>query len=229
MKTHIKKLYALLLTLVYKFIYWTLRYVPVFKLYQPLYGYENKTGLTRTCDDRWNVFSKSFPNKPGSVLDIGCNIGYFTFKSAEAGHNALGVEGDYFNFTSCQAIKNASDVHNCSFIKHYIDPVFTQTMPHFDTVINLSVFHHWVKAYGLEEAKAMMQNLADKCDTLIFETGQSNEVGSQWPEILSFMGDDPQKWIHEFLLSLGFKNVEMIGTFPTGLTNVDRYLFSAKK
>ena len=229
MKRHLKKIYGMLIGVVYQVVYWALSYLPVFKLYQPIFGLNKTEGLTRECEDRWDVFSKHFPDTKGAVLDIGCNIGYFSFKSAELGHFAYGVEYDHFNVTSCNAIKSVTNSNNCTFVKQLIDTKFVETMPSFDVVINLSVFHHWVKVYGLEQATEMMKKLAQKCSCMIFETGQSNETGSQWPKILSFMGDKPDAWIAGFLKEVGFTSVEMIGTFPTGLTNVDRYLFIAKK
>lgn len=229
MKRHLKKTYGAIIALTYKIMYWALSHTPFFKLYQPVYGQHISKDLTRECEDRWNVFSKYFPKEKGAVLDIGCNLGYFSFKSAEQGHFSYGVESDHFNITSCNAIKKSTSVKNVIFAKHLIDQEFLSTMPSFDTVINLSVFHHWVKAYGEEGAKKMMRTLAKKCTCLVFETGQPNEVGSQWPHILSFMGDNPEKWINDFLKDIGFTSVEMVGTFPTGLTNIDRFLFVAKK
>ena len=74
-----------------------------------------------------------------------------------------------------------------------------------------------------------MAIISDKRDCLIFETEQSNETGSQWPQILSFMGEDPEAWIRDFLVQIGFKNVTNLGTFSTDLTQMKRTLFIAKK
>lgn len=229
MKNHIKKLYDRLIRLLYQFIYWAVSTVPLFNLYQPIFGSKVQRELTRQCEDRWMVFSKYLPTKKGSVLDIGCNIGYFSFKCTEQGHFAYGIEADDFNITCCNAIKSVTKTKNCVFVKQLIDTDFIDQMPAFDTIINLSVFHHWVKVYGFDTAKKMMQQLANKCSCLIFETGQSTETGSQWPEILSFMGDRPDQWIEMFLRDLGFKEINMIGTFSTGLTDVERFVFVAKK
>ncbi len=229
MKRHCKNIYGLIIKCLYRSTYWAIASIPVFNLYQPIWGQKKSKGLTRQCEDRWDVFSKHIPQTKGSVLDIGCNIGYFSFKSAELGHFAYGIESDHFNITSCNAIKSVHNVQNAMFLKHLMDPDFVSKMPSFDTIINLSVFHHWVKVYGEAQAKGMMKNLASKCSCMIFETGQPNEIGSQWPKILSFMGDAPDAWIAAFLKEIGFTQVEMIGTFPTGLTKTDRYLFVAKK
>ena len=54
------------------------------------------------------------------------------------------------------------------------------------------------KQFGFDCAQEMMIVLAQKCDCLIFETGQSDEIGSQWPQVLSFMGSEPEIWIRSF-------------------------------
>jgi len=228
-KKNFKNLYEIIIKLAYRFIYFCLCNIPVFKLYQPIFGKNDIEGLTRECEDRWNVFSQYMPNEKGSVLDIGCNIGYFSFKSAQLGHFSYGIESDPLNYTICNAIKSAKNVKQAVFIKYLIDLDYLKRMPTFDTIINLSVFHHWVKAYGENKAQEMMKILAQKCQCLIFETGQPNETGSQWPKHLKFMGNDPDQWITNFLKEIGFNSVEIIGTFPTGLTQTDRYLFVAKK
>lgn len=231
MKRHFKNIYGALIGIIYQIVYWALCYVPIFKLYQPVYGYSNDKNekLTRECSDRWDIFSKHMPKEKGSVLDIGCNIGFFSFSSAALGHFATGIESDHFNITSCNAIKSATESKNCFFSKHLIDPDFVKTMPAYDTVINLSVFHHWVKAYGAEAAQNMMRDLSKKCSCLIFETGQPDEKGTKWADKMGFMGDNPKDWIETFLKDIGFKSVEMVGTFSTGLTQTQRYLFIAKK
>ncbi len=229
MKRHLKFLYVLIVDSAYFLVYQALCHLPFFKLYQPIYKKNKNKDLTRFCRDRWEAFSLHLPTKPGSVLDIGCNIGFFSFMAAEKGHFSYGVESDYFNITSCNAIKQTTNSERVLFTKHLIDPEYINFMPGFDTVINLSVFHHWVKAYGADQAQEMMKALAQKCSCMIFETGQSNEKGTKWQPLLSFMGDDPKLWIEDFLKDIGFNQVEMIGTFSTGLTSVDRYLFVAKK
>ena len=129
MKRHLKILYGRLIRALYQIIYWMLCNTPFFKLYQPVFGHEGDNTLTRDCEDRWAVFSEHLPKEKGSLLDIGCNIGYFSFKSAELGHRAFGIESDHFNITSCNAIKAATASDNALFMKNLIDPEFVKTMP----------------------------------------------------------------------------------------------------
>ena len=229
MRRRIKIFYKTLINFIYHCYYWVIANLPLFNFYQPVFGKEKKADVTRECDDRWKVIGPILAEKKGSLLDIGCNIGYFSFKAAENGCFSYGIEADSFHITCCNAIKTATGSKNCLFTKGMVDPDYTANMPAYNNVINLSVFHHWVKVFGVDQAQKMMRDIANKCNTLVFETGQSNEVGSQWPQYLGFMGDDPKAWIENFLKEIGFRDVKVIGTFATGLTEVDRYLFLATK
>ncbi|MCB9991204.1 MAG: DUF1698 domain-containing protein [Rhodospirillales bacterium] len=227
MKHYWKKLYAGLSWAFYKLLLVVLNLLPM-KLYQPLYA-SPKAYTTRDCHDRWTAIEPHLPQGPGSLLDIGCNLGFFTFKASEKEIMAFGVDADPFYLMTCNAIKTTEKIDHIFFLKGMIDKKYLEQMPSYDTVFNFSVFHHWVKAYGAEEAQEMMRILAGKCNTIFFETGQPDEAGTKWAEKLSFMGDDPKSWIAQFLKEIGFKNVEVIGTFSTGLTAVDRYLYCGKK
>ena len=229
MRRRIKLLYKALIKFNYRCFFWVISTVPIFNLYQPIFGRTGVKATTRVCDDRWDLMGPVIAQKKGVFLDIGCNIGYFSFKAAEIGCYSYGVEANDFNLTCCNAIKTKMKVNNCSFIKGLVDDKFVEQMPAFDTILNLSVFHHWVKAYGADKAQNMMRQLAQKCSTLIFETGQSDEVNTKWADQLTFMGDKPKEWIENFLFDIGFKEVNVIGSFPTGLTQVNRYLFVATK
>ena len=223
------KIVTSIINFIYQFIYKSITNLPLIKLYQPVYGADTNKKLTRVCIDRWEAVQCHLPKKKGSVLDIGCNIGYFSFKFSEEGHFSYGVEHHRKNILICSAIKHCTQVTNVSFLRHSVDIDFLEKMPKYETIVNLSVFHHWVKQYGQERAQKMMAIISDKCDCLIFETGQSNETGSQWPQILSFMGEDPEAWITDFLVQIGFKNVTNLGTFSTDLTQTKRTLYIAKK
>lgn len=228
---YIKKVYSLLICVAYRLVFLAISYVPVFRLYQPVFSHEHTdNGVIRNSRDRWIVMKPCIEGiEKGSVLDIGSNIGYFTFQTAALGHYATGVEAEDFNVTMSNAIKVCSGSENAHFIKGLITPETTKVMPHYNTIINLSVFHHWVKAYGEKMACGMMRDLASKCDHLIFETGQADEKGTKWAEKLSFMGDKPQAWTENFLKDIGFSKVTCLGQFATGLTDVKRSLFFASK
>ena len=229
MKNALDRLTVSIIGWIYQVVYFAVLYIPMFKLYQPVFGSRVKKGLTRECVDRWDAMKPHLPEKTGAVLDIGCNIGYFSLKCGELGHFAYGVDYHRYNILICTSIKHHTQSKNALFMRHFIDLDFLQKMPKFDTIINLSVFHHWVKQFGFEVAEEMMIVLGQKCNCLVFETGQSDEIGSQWPEVLYFMGNDPEIWIRTFLKKIGFSDVAAAGKFATGLTKTERTLYIAKK
>lgn len=228
MKKYLKAIYDLLAKTYFAAIYAVLKLAPV-KLYQPVYGKKNtEATVTRECEDRWRVIQPALQGH-GPVLDIGCNVGFFSFKAADTGRMAVGIDHDSFNILFCNAIRSATRSEYTMFANRNLDLGHLKKLPKFDTIFNFSVFHHWVKAYGASEAMEMMRVIAQKCDCLFFETGQPDEAGTKWAEKLAFMGDDPKSWIQSFLQEIGFSDVRVIGTFATGLTKVDRYMFVARK
>lgn len=217
------------ISIFYKIVYLAVLKMPFIQLYQPVFGSNTRKELTRPCSDRWDVIAPQLPKTKGSVLDIGCNIGYFSFKCAEMGQLAVGIDYHRYNILICSAIAHKNDVKNVHFIRQFTNPDFVELLPCFNTIINLSVFHHWVKQFGKDRAFEMMRTLSGKCERLVFETGQSDEIGSQWPEILSFMGSKPEVWIETFLREIGFSEVVSLGKFSTGLTSAKRTMFLASK
>ena len=201
-----------------------------FDKYQPIYGQEIKSAI-RVSSDRYNNFSRYIINsKVSNVLDIGCNIGYFSLKCSEANKFVVGVDYDFFNITICNYLKNSHELKNSFFQRALIDEDYIDTMPFFDSVIFLSVFHHWVKEYGKERSLIMLEKLCKKTKVcLIFETGQSNEIGTKWFEKMSFMGTDINIWAEETFKKFGFSQIIELGNYDTGLTKTQRTMFAILK
>ncbi len=203
--------------------------VPGVNRYQPIYKSVNENQVTRPCYDRWNSIEKFIPKKKGSVLDIGSNIGYFTFKFSERGFLSHGVESDVLNIIVSNSIKEKNKIKNAIFSQDIVDEKFIEKMSYYLLINNLSVFHHWVKRFGKDKAIEMLRNISKKCECMFFETGQNNEKKMSWSQSLEFMGNDSRIWVRKNFKEFGFKKIEVIGQFPTGLSNIKRYLFFAKK
>ena len=66
------------------------------ELYQPIFGHEvSGAKPTRNCFDRLPYIKKIFDaltkelNRPLRVLELGCNLGFFSFYAAEWGEGRL--------------------------------------------------------------------------------------------------------------------------------------------
>ena len=203
-------------------------------LYQPLYGINTsmvlgKTAPERGCEDRWALINTCLGDGPGIFLDLGSQLGYFVFRMAERGYFSIGIERDAPSCSMARHLTHVNGIDSTVFLCKDVTPSTLESMPRADVTFCLSIFHHWVREHGLEYADAMMQAIASKCTSqLFFETGQSNEQSGRWPDILSFMGDDPKGWIDNYLGTLGFSDVRCLGEVPTHVSLNPRYLFIAE-
>jgi len=108
---------------------------------------------------RWWAIENELEGMEGSVLDIGCNMGFFTFQMARRGFFCLGVESEALPYHICNLIKETGEFNNAAFIKATVDENFCRILPTVDITFFLSVFHHVVRQSGLEGATGLMTAL----------------------------------------------------------------------
>jgi SAM-dependent methyltransferase len=165
-----------------------------------------------------------------SVLDVGCNQGFFTFRFAQKGGVCLGVDNDRAELMAARARAELRKVRNIAFLEMTLDKETIHGLPVSDIVVCLSVFHHWVRHYGPDGAMEMLALLTSKVGkVLIFDSGQPEEASTNWAPSLSFMLPSGPAWISRHLESLGFSQVKEVGVFPTSLSAVPRSLFVARR
>jgi len=205
------------------------------ELYQPTYQKRSfflvrKGTVQRSCEDRFDAISKRVSASSGSYLDIGSQFGYFVFKMAELGFVSTGMEADLPAYNYASNLAKINEATNVRFIHEHLDEDRAKSLPHYDIISILNVFHHIVHFSGFEKADKIMKTLYQKCDgILFFETGEYEEKGHYWSEDLQFMGKSSKEWIGDYLKKLGFRCVEEAGRFPTHLSGHKRTLFCCFK
>lgn len=189
------------------------------------------SGRGRSCEDRYNAFVAHLPEGEAlSVLDIGCNRGYFVFRMAERGGLCIGIDSDRNEIMFADAMATIQRVPNVAFTTMVVNRNSVKGLPSADVTICLSIFHHWVRSYGLEAAKDIMRVIADRTEGyLIFETGVPEEEDAQWMDDLIFMRPESKAWIRYFLFELGFEKITEEGPFATTVSRVPRTLYVAEK
>ena len=168
----------------------------------------------RSCDDRWELIGPALSrHRIGTVLDLGCAEGFFVRQAATIeGCIALGVDADIRRLTVAQTASALDERYNAGFMLARITAEFIDRLPEFDAVLFLSVLHHIMAERGESYARDLMQRLRRKTKALmIFDMGQSNEIGQTWSRHLPAMGAEPQRWIAGFLASAGYSSVEVLG------------------
>lgn len=228
MKSKLKKLFDLLYV----------NYVRVFKkteLYQPSYN-PKKNWLyqqsldQRSSDDRLQSIIKNLPESPGAYLDVGSQLGYFVLKISEEGFLSTGVEVNPVSYSYASSLMRLNDIKNASFLNFSLDIDTVSSLPDYDVISILSVYHHMVYFMGKDDADTALRILISKCKkTFFFETGEFEEKGFYWTEGLSFMGPNSSDGLMSFLKDFGFSSVEVIGQNPTHLTDHKRTLFKCNK
>jgi len=98
--------------------------------------------------------------KGKSVLDLGCNIGYFCFKAKENGATTvIGVENADRYLIVANKIKKILG-YDVNFVK---EDIVTMEYPKSDIIFLLSIVHHFKKPFEV------FKKAFKKCDTMIVE------------------------------------------------------------
>jgi SAM-dependent methyltransferase len=203
---------------------WLLQKFGYMENYHPS-DFVSSNGL-RSCDERSNAIIESL--QEGSLcLDIGCHTGFFSNEIAKHGIFTIGIDIYLKDIITARA---QYPTQNLQFVQSEIDLQTVSMLPNSDIVLLLSVFHHFVRYYGEEQAILILKKLAEKCNKqFYFETGQPNELEAKWAPLMEFMGDT-ETWTRDFFIdSCGFNKVTVIGEFPAFIKNHNRKLFLVER
>ena len=144
------------------------------------------------------------------------------------GSFVIGIEKNIPEFLYSSALASTLSLSNLSFYRLKVDTATIESFPKTDVVLCLSIFHHWVKQYGVDNALIMLRSACSKAQTaFVFDTAQPEELDTQWPPYLSFMKPSGPEWINDYLLSCGFSTVHNVGEFKTSISSANRSLFIA--
>ena len=223
------------------FPYLFVNFIRCFKLaelYQPTYNPRRfylvrAETIARASDDRIAAIQKNVDlDKVRTYMDIGSQLGYFVFKirSLKEGMLAYGVEMENVACHYSNALAFPNDAQGVSFINLKLTTSSVKGLPACDMISFLNVFHHIVHFDGFEAADRIMRELYKKCQGhFIFETGQFDEKNYYWSESLKFMGEDPERWIQDYLLTIGYKHVVLVDRFSSHLSDQKRAFFVCAK
>ncbi len=208
----LKKLYFGMSFLIYKFIMlfgkkWH-RTIKNYN-YQPL-PWIGLTTSRRTDGtvNRWKQM-QCYIKGSSSVLDIGCNVGYFVFKAEEKGCFSCGIDSSLRSNLISNYVKMKARFINAYFLLGRIDVDNIDFIPKYDYIIFLSVFHHWCAEYGLVESKKALSKLIQKSNKgFFFEMGQE-EMDKQYN--IPSMDNESKQWIQNLLQDISSRTVKWIG------------------
>lgn len=147
---------------------------------------------------RWAVMEERIRNLAvGSAMDVGCQIGYFDFELASKGIPTLGVDLEDRSLRIARYAARKTGTSDLGFLHMKVSPTTVDLLPEVDLVLVLSIWHHWVRYYGLEDATSILTRLWQRSRVVMFfETGE-NEMPAEYG--LPEMVPTPQQWIGSYL------------------------------
>ncbi len=165
----------------------------------------------RRVENRLRAITGAVDFDGKSILDLGCNGGYFSFAVAAAAERVVAVDGEAELIRLNQAKQAELGITNIDFQHALITPEFIDNMPNFDIILFLSVFHHmlcasqahdWNTQSERSNAMEVIRKLRGKSKILVFEMGYPWE-GYDWSANLPPM-EDPCVWVKDNIFGADF-------------------------
>ena len=88
-----------------------------------------------------------------TALDIGCNVGFFCFALAEMGIAAVGVDAASKELRIAAFTRRKLQANNVGLLSLHVTPDSVGLLPACDSVLLLSVWHHWVRSFGFQRQR----------------------------------------------------------------------------
>ena len=137
------------------------------------------------------------PPVVATALDIGCNGGYFTVNLARRGVAVVGVEREpKFRRTVTTALRRAG-LSDAGVLDMDVTPTTVDLLPSVDMVLFLSVWHHMVKAWGIDVADDLLRSIWGTTRAVMFFDSGEAEMPASWG--LPDLGPDAAVWYADHL------------------------------
>jgi SAM-dependent methyltransferase len=170
--------------------------------YQPLpwVGIPAGSRATGTVS-RWAAIERELDGRElRTAMDLGANTGFFTIKLAERGLATVAVEGLPVAYRTALYAFERAGVRNTALLAVVLEPETLDLLPEADVTLFLSLWHHFVRAHGLETATEMLARIWEHTrSVMFFDTGE-NEMPPEFG--LPRMEPDAETWLSEFLRSV---------------------------
>lgn len=189
-------------------------------LYQPVSSLPKRAARAAGSESRWSaMFPIIRAQGVASAVDIGACEGYFSIELATDGIPTIAIESNPGNVRTALLAVRRSGTRNVGVLAMEVTPENVDMLPPGDCVLCLSIWHHFVRAYGPAEATAMLGAIWRQTrKVMFFDTGETEMT----PDYrLPAMTPDPRSWLTDYLArTCPSSRVEHLGSHrafdPTG-------------
>lgn len=182
--------------------------------YQPLPSIgKHKAKRSAGTIERWDIIEKRIEGTDiKTALDVGCQVGFFSLALAAKGIPTLGVDSEDRFVRIARYVARKTKTENIGFLAMLVSPDTVNLLPEADLVLVLSIWHHWVRSFGIERATEILERIWGQCrTTMFFETGE-DEMPDAYG--LPRMEPTPHEWLEVYLTrTCPGSTVEHLGQF----------------
>lgn len=168
-------------------------------LYQPVRSLPRGVATRGSgSESRWSAIAALIEAQAvQSAVDIGACEGYFSLELAEAGIPTIAIESAPGNYRTLLFAVRRTGTRDVGVLAMEITPENVGTLPAADCVVCLSIWHHFVRLHGLEQASAMLATIWGKAEkVMFFDTGETEMTPDYG---LPSMSPDPRTWLTRYL------------------------------
>lgn len=199
-------------------------------------NYFQQGGAVRSgCQQRLDLIRKHV--KSGSLLDIGCSEGFYSFGLADRCKPILAIDKERQLVRECHKMKESHkvdiDFHHVGVDKMLQSMETSFTDGYFckwDVCLYMIVHHHIIAQFGIEKANKILRILSQRCSCMIFDMGQKNEQNCtmhKWWQLLP-PNTDQEAWLSEYLATnTVYAHCQLIGS--SQIHSVGRLLWKLTK
>ena len=185
----------------------------------------------RDSEQNWKLIESHLTDGK-SVLDVACDAGFYSLKFAALGKFVVGFDILASSLKKAKKKALSKRINNAHFLEMPLTPDNVTKFPIFDTVLCLSVYHHFFRLYGEDGAKEMVRNLFEITNKQLYIQIPSKigKYGSDFS--IDFKGDKDltEKYVQDIFLGVDHCVVSYVGKkreLPP--TEPYRYLFLATR
>ena len=155
-----------------------------------------------------------------SILDVGCNAGFFSVELNKLGAFVNAIDLDKSLIEKAKLLESDTLKFHVADVEELLERNLS-----FNIVLFMSVYHHLINFKGLDKARDILNKLSKMCECLIFESGQRDEmVNFEWREKLPEEFSTPEDIFKELETYTNFEKFNLIGRLPIHSGNRNLFL-----
>jgi hypothetical protein len=168
-------------------------------IYQPVASLPSKSAKRdEGSESRWEaLFPVVCEQGVESAVDVGACEGYFAIRLGRACVPTIAIESEPSTYRTAIFAVRRSGLDNVGVLAMRLTPENVVSVPAADCTLCLSVWHHFVRRYGLSKATEMLETIWDRTGKVLFFDSGEDEMTPDFE--LPKMTPDSRSWLTAYI------------------------------